>query len=92
MIVVTEAAKIELRQMCRVAAGRPPVAQRLVAGQWGRLQFVPDDTGDWTDDIVIEDTEGVLLVIDTALHDELDDLDLDFEDSQGVRMLCFKRR
>jgi hypothetical protein len=92
MIVVTEAAKKELRQMCRVAAGRRPVAQRLVAGQWGRLQFVPDDTGDWTDDVVIEDTEGVLLVIDTALHDELDDLDLDFEDSQGVRMLCFKRR
>ena len=92
MIVITEAAKKELRQMCRAAAGSRPVAQRLVAGQYGRLQFAPDDTGDWTDDIVFEDAEGVLMVVDTELHDGLDDLTLDCEDYQGTRVLGFKRQ
>ena len=92
MIVITAAAKKELRRMCAAAAGRRPVAQRLVAGQYGRLQFVPDDSGDWTDDIVFEDAEGVLFVLDGALHDELDDLTLDCEDCQGTSVLGFKRR
>jgi len=91
MIVITEAAKKELREMCRAAAGQRPVVQRLVAGQYGRLQFAPDDSGDWTDDIVFEDADGVLLVLDVELHDGLDDLTLDCEDYQGTQVLGFKR-
>jgi hypothetical protein len=92
MIVITEAGKKELREMCRAAAGQRPVVQRLVAGMYGRLQFAPDDSGDWTDDIVFEDADGVLLVIDRELHDGLDDLTLDCEDYQGARLLGFQRR
>ncbi len=91
MIVITEAARKELRRMCAVAAGRDPVAQRLVAGQYGRLQFVPDASGDWADDIVFEDADGIYFVLDGALHDELDDLTLDCEDCQGASVLGFKR-
>ena len=91
MMEITEAAKQELRAMCRAAPGRPVMAQRLVAGQYGRLQFTADGSGDWTDDVVFEDADGVLLVIDRELHDGLDDLTLDCEDYQGTRVLGFKR-
>jgi len=95
MLTLSDAAKVRLRAMNRAAApGRPnsvPVVQRLVAGHYGRLQFVDDASGDWTGDTVFEDADGVLLVIETALYTRLEDITLDCETYQGTSLLCFRK-
>ncbi len=94
MLKITAAAAAHLRGMCR---GRPPgnatgqtVVQRLVAGQYGRLQFVDDDTGDHTGDTVLEDADGALLLIETELYEQLDELTLDCETHRGTSLLRFR--
>jgi Fe-S cluster assembly iron-binding protein IscA len=91
MLEITESARAELKRMS--ATGKKPDAtvQRLVPGLFSRLQFVPDDTGDWDGDIVINYNDEPVFVIDEELSQTLSGWTLDMRDNINGKSLCFIR-
>jgi len=88
---VTDRALAELRRMSAAEGGSGTTVQRLVAGQYARLQFVADDSGDWEGDTVIRDGETAVLLIDAALDYRLDGWKLDLRQDINGTSLCFLR-
>ena len=91
MLEITEPARAELKRMS--AAGKNPgtTVQRLVPGLYSRLQFVPDDTGDWDGDVIISFNDEPVFVINEELCQTLSGWTLDMRDNINGMHLCFVR-
>ena len=89
MLQVTDRALAELKRISAAESGPGTTVQRLVAGQYARLQFVTDDSGDWESDAVIRDGETAVLLIDAALDYRLDGWKLDLRQDINGTSLCF---
>lgn len=69
---------------------RPGGVLRLVAGQFGRLEFVKDYDEDFGRDQVISDGDERLLLIDDELARALDGVSIDYQPDGrggGLRLL-----
>ena len=91
MLEITEPARAELKRMSATGKNPGTTVQRLVSGLYSRLQFVPDDTGDWDGDTIISFNGEPVFVIDEELCQTLSGWTLDMRDNVNGKSLCFIR-
>jgi len=86
-IKVTREAIAEIKKLDRCE--KPGGTMRLVAGPFGRLQFVTDYDRDWSRDEVITDGGEAVLLVDKELAASLNGIVIDYQESRGG--LCLRR-
>ena len=89
MLKITEMGKEELRKLSSSIDDKPGGVLRLVAGHFGRLQFVTDYDRDFSCDQVIKDDGETILLIDDDLAGTLDGVTIDYQTARGG--LCLLR-
>ena len=89
MLKVTDRAKEELRRLSLSTGDKPDGVLRLIAGHFGRLQFVKDYDEDFSCDQVIRDEDETILLVDDELAGTLDGVTIDYQTARGG--LCLLR-
>ena len=86
---ITERGKEELRRLSSSTGDKPGGVLRLVAGHFGRLQFVKDYDEDFSHDQVIRDEGETILLVDNEMAETLDGVTIDYQTARGG--LCLLR-
>lgn len=81
MIKVSRRAIAEIKKMGR--GEKPGAVMRLVAGPFGRLQFVPDYDRDFSADQVITDEGEAVLLVSRELAASLNGIAIDYDAGRG---------
>ena len=89
MLKITQRGKEELRRLSLSTGDKPGGVMRLVAGHFGRLQFVKDYDEDFSCDQVIADEGETILLVDNKLAETLDGVTIDYQTARGG--LCLLR-
>jgi len=89
MLKITRQAVDEIKKLALVPGEKPGGVLRLVAGHFGRLQFVTDYDQDWSCDQVITDEGKAVLLIDRDLASSLEGITVDYQPNRGG--LCLMR-
>jgi Fe-S cluster assembly iron-binding protein IscA len=89
MIKITEQAITEIKKMSQNPGEKSGGVLRLVAGHFGRLQFVKDHEEDFSRDQVITDEGRAVLLVDKELAVSLSGIVIDYQTNRGG--LCLLR-
>ncbi|MFH0941521.1 MAG: hypothetical protein V1823_00625 [Chloroflexota bacterium] len=89
MIKVTGRAIAEIKKLAGGPGEKPGGVLRLVAGHFGRLQFVTDCDQDFSRDQVITDEGKTVLLVDRELAASLSGVTIDCQAGRGG--LCLVR-
>ena len=83
MIKMTGRAIAEIKKQTRTPGEKPGGVLRLVAGPFGRLQFVTDYDQDFSCDQVITDDGKAILLVDRELSSSLEGITIDYQPGRG---------
>lgn len=89
MIKVTGRAIAEIKRLALTPGEKPGGVLRMVAGHFGRLQFVTDYDQDFSRDQVITDKGRAVFLVDRELAASLSGIIIDYQASRGG--LCLVR-
>lgn len=89
MIKVTGRAIAEIKKMAQDPGEKPGGVLRLVAGHFGRLQFVKDYDDDFSHDQVITDDGMAVLLVNREMAETLVGVIIDYQTGRGG--LCLLR-